>query len=104
MNSLSTNPYFWLCYFTIASGMAYWNHRRGHSFIIGLFISVICTPVVALLFILFGKPNTAEIRKREKDRLAQSPEMMRCPSCTALIPKASARCKECGKKFSTNES
>lgn len=96
-SSLSENPYFWLVYFSIAAGMGYWNWRKGHSFPIGMFVSVLLTPVAGLLFNLFSKPNKAALR----DRAKAAPPSQRCPSCNAPVPDAAKRCKSCGKKLIT---
>ena len=93
--SLSTNPLFWLIYFSIAAAMGYWNWRKGHSFPVGIFISVLLTPVAGLLFNLFAKKNSAALRNRIK----KDPSGERCPSCNTPISPSAKRCKSCGRKF-----
>jgi DNA-directed RNA polymerase subunit RPC12/RpoP len=94
MNSLSTNPEFWLVYFIVAFAMGYWNYRKGHSLMIGFFISALFTPVVGLLFNIFAKPNNEVLRRRA----AASVKPIRCSSCGEKIPAKSYKCPKCGVK------
>lgn len=102
MDSISRNPYFWLCYFTIAAILGYWNYRKGHNFAIGMFISLLLTPITGLLFNIFGKKNTAELKRRAKNNSVVAVNMTNCPSCNGTIPLDAKRCKHCGKKLLPN--
>lgn len=97
VDSISTNPWFWLAWFSIAALMGYWNYRKGHNFFIGMFISALVTPLVALLFLLFGKSNQTVLRQRKE----KAGGVRRCPSCNRAVPDNSRRCPNCGKKFKT---
>ncbi|HLX13302.1 MAG TPA: hypothetical protein VKS81_10865 [Bacteroidota bacterium] len=91
MYDLSLNPYFWLVYFSLAVAMGYWNYRRGHHFMIGVFVSSLLTPVAGLLFNIFAKPNTDLMRKRARP--------VKCPSCGEDTPAHKTRCIHCGKRL-----
>jgi hypothetical protein len=94
MDSLGSNPYFWLCYFAVAFAMGYWNYRKGHNLMIGFFISVVFTPITGLLFNIFAKSNKEVLRRRE----AGSRKQIRCASCGAVIAAKSYKCTNCGTK------
>jgi hypothetical protein len=92
VNTLAANPYFWLTYFVLAFAMGYWNYRKGHNLMIGVFISLLLTPLTGLLFNIFTKSNREVIRQRN----TASMKPVRCASCGEMIPAKSNKCRKCG--------
>ena len=82
----------WL-FFSIVVGI--WNQRRGNSFWAGFLISLVLSPLIGFLFVLFTKKNAKAIEDVE----LASGEMKRCPFCAELIKAEAKKCRFCGSDF-----
>lgn len=79
-------------YLALAVAVGYWNYTRGNSFILGLIIALIATPILAAIFVAITKKNPAKLEKRT----VKSGEMKKCPACAELVRADARKCRFCG--------
>jgi len=67
------------------------------SFVLGFFVSMIFSPLLAAIAIALSKPN----KKAVENSLVRSGEMKKCPKCAELVKREALKCRFCGFEFTT---
>lgn len=84
---------FTLTVFAIPVGLV--AYKRGRSFWKYFLWSMIITPCIPIVIVLFLRPKRAVLEKRE----IATGESRRCPQCAELVRAAAKVCKYCGFKL-----
>lgn len=78
--------FFLWVFFSICVGLA--SRAKGTSgFLTSFFVSLIFTPLVGILVVIFSKPD---------DKVLMRQGMKKCPSCAELVKADALKCKHCG--------
>jgi hypothetical protein len=79
----------WVFGALLAGHIAY---GKGRSQALYIFIGLFLTPIVALLMIVFSRPDDAALQRRE----LHSGRAKICPACAEIVKREAKVCKHCG--------
>ncbi len=76
-----------------AIAVGIWNHKRGYTFLMGLIVSVLFSPVVGVIVVLLYRDQS-----KNPAIVGTSPKSLKkCPYCAEDIKKEAKVCKHCGR-------